>query len=105
MQRGIPLGKPPVVELRNQHAQYAATWYVPLYTSTLLSPYPPDHSSLITRSVESPRQRHLCRAYRQIANTQVLPLSSNISHASPPPKTRQDRTQIKAMAWIDQIES
>jgi surfeit locus 1 family protein len=26
MQRGIPLGKPPVVELRNQHAQYAATW-------------------------------------------------------------------------------
>jgi surfeit locus 1 family protein len=28
MQRGIPLGKPPVVELRNQHAQYAATWYV-----------------------------------------------------------------------------
>lgn len=27
MQRGIPLGKPPVIELRNQHAQYAATWY------------------------------------------------------------------------------
>lgn len=29
MQRGIPLGKPPVIELRNQHAQYAATWLVP----------------------------------------------------------------------------
>ncbi|EIW70274.1 hypothetical protein TREMEDRAFT_29452 [Tremella mesenterica DSM 1558] len=27
MQQGIPVGKPPIVELRNQHASYAATWF------------------------------------------------------------------------------
>jgi surfeit locus 1 family protein len=29
MAQGIPVGRPPVVELRNMHATYAATWYVP----------------------------------------------------------------------------
>lgn len=28
MQRGIPVGRPPQVELRNQHLSYAYTWYV-----------------------------------------------------------------------------
>ena len=28
MAQGIPVGRPPVVELRNMHATYAATWYV-----------------------------------------------------------------------------
>lgn len=23
---GIPVGRPPVIEIRNQHATYAATW-------------------------------------------------------------------------------
>lgn len=26
MQAGIPLGRPPTVEIRNQHATYAMTW-------------------------------------------------------------------------------
>jgi surfeit locus 1 family protein len=30
MQQGIPVGRPPTVELRNQHATYAATWLVRL---------------------------------------------------------------------------
>lgn len=28
MQQGIPVGRPAHVELRNQHAQYAAIWCV-----------------------------------------------------------------------------
>jgi len=104
MQRGIPLGKPPVVELRNQHAQYAATWYVHLYSSTPLYPSPFHHSlSILPPSVihHLLRLGTLCRAYQQTTNTQVLPLGSNIRNASPPLETRQDRTKSKAMAWID----
>lgn len=57
MQRGIPLGKPPVIELRNQHAQYAATWCVylsstlALFTARSVTDGPPRFSLSAATSV------------------------------------------------------
>lgn len=100
MQRGIPLGKPPVVELRNQHAQYAATWYVISATRThshhhfitfghLLSClHPPPASSLATFVLKT--------------DAQVLIISRDIGDVSPLTPSGKDRTQGReAMAWIN----
>lgn len=100
MQRGIPLGKPPVVELRNQHAQYAATWYV----FSQLEPIP-----ILTVTInESPLKCHHLFAASSLANivlktdAQVLIISRDICDASPITPSGKDRTQGRqAMAWID----
>lgn len=69
MQRGIPLGKPPVIELRNQHAQYAATWYVSLLVLLSIS------QSLLLSTVTKPNHLYTPRAslLTQLSGSHCLP--------------------------------
>ena len=39
IQKGIPVGRPPRIELRNQHAEYAATWFTLSALSSIMFVY------------------------------------------------------------------
>ncbi|KAK8870069.1 hypothetical protein IAR55_000639 [Kwoniella newhampshirensis] len=51
MQQGIPVGRPPHVELRNQHAQYAAIWLSLSASTTVMLAY------ILTKGKGGPKQR------------------------------------------------
>ena len=39
IRKGIPVGRPPRIELRNQHAEYAATWFTLSALSSIMFVY------------------------------------------------------------------
>nr|XP_031858588.1 uncharacterized protein CI109_005968 [Kwoniella shandongensis]KAA5525660.1 hypothetical protein CI109_005968 [Kwoniella shandongensis] len=51
MQQGIPVGRPPHVELRNQHAQYAAIWLSLSASTSVMLAY------ILTKGKGGPKQR------------------------------------------------
>lgn len=55
VQDGIPIGRPPTIELRNQHATYAATWLVNVFLDICYVPATPPSGALLICPLSSPK--------------------------------------------------